>query len=90
MKQLFKDITTTKDGQSFDIGRVAMAIVIATQPLVLLWALTLATISFWTGKPFDMRAALEADMYFLGGLGTFLLTSAYGLHLKRSTEPNES
>lgn len=85
----WKDITSTKDGESFDIGRVAMTLIIGTQPFVLVWALGLQTLSFLTGKPFDLKAVLEADQAFLLGVGGFLLTAAAALHVKKSTEPND-
>lgn len=88
--KFFKDITTTRDGESFDVVRVAMTIIIFILPFILLWGVAMETIAFFsTGtKTFDMQGAFTAVLAFCAGAGAFLMSGSASLYFKKTTEPN--
>lgn len=87
-KALFKDITTCKDGQSYDVVRFAMTIVILMLPAVLVWGLFMLSYAFFHEKSFDLMGAFTAVGTFLGTFGAFLMSGAAALYFKKTTEPN--
>lgn len=89
MKGLFKDITTCKDGQSYDVVRFAMTLVIVMLPAVLVWGLGMVTYAFLIDKTFDLMGAFTAVAAFLATFGGFLMSGSAALHFKKGTEPNE-
>lgn len=89
MKQLFTDITTTKDGQSFDVVRVAMTAVIIMVVIQFATGLIAYMIGWMGDKPFPIKDYFEASMYLLLSFGGFLATGSGALLLKKTTEPNE-
>ncbi len=88
MKQLLKDITTIKDGESFDIVRVAMTIIIGILPFILLWGVIMSTLAFFMQRAFDMQGAFQAVLAFCVAAGAFLMSGSASLYFKRSTEPD--
>lgn len=88
MKQFFKDIMTTKDGESFDVVRVALTGVILFLPVCLVWGIGLYTWGYFHDKPFDISLFFNSIGLFLLAFGGFLLTGGGSLLLKKSTEPN--
>ena len=88
MRQFFRDIMTTKDGESYDVVRVAITGVILFLPLCLIWGIGLYTYGYFTGKPFDVMIFFTAIGAFLTMFGAFLLQGAGSLLMKKSTEPN--
>jgi hypothetical protein len=89
MKQFFTDITTTKDGQSFDVVRVAMTAVIIMVVIQFATGLVAYVVGWVTEKPFPIKDYFEASMYLLVSFGAFLATGSGALLLKKTTEPNE-
>lgn len=89
MKQLFTDITTTKDGESFDVVRVAMTAVIIMVVIQFATGLIAYMIGWFSDKPFPIKDYFEASMYLLLSFGGFLATGSGALLLKKTTEPNE-
>jgi hypothetical protein len=89
MNQFFKDIMTTKDGQSYDVVRVAIVGVLLFLPWILLWGISMYTYGYFFNKPFDISAAFNGVGIFLMMFGAFLLQGAGSLLMKKSTEPNE-
>lgn len=88
--RLFNDITTTKDGKSFDVIRVGMTLIILIIPPFIIWVMIMATIAaFGTFVKFDAVAIMTGFGAFLISLGTFFGGSAIGLKMKSSTEPND-
>lgn len=88
MRQLFKDITTCKDGESFDVVRVSMTIITFLLPFIMIWGTTMDTIAFFVGKPFDMQGAFNAVLAFCAAAGAFLMSGSASLYFKKTTEPN--
>jgi hypothetical protein len=88
MKQLLKDITTCKDGESFDVVRVSMTIITFILPFVMLWGIVMETIGFFIGKVFDMPGAFNAVLEFCAAAGAFLMSGSASLYFKKTTEPN--
>ena len=86
---LLKDMVTCKDGESGDVVRVAMTVIIFLLPGTLLWGLGLETWAVLNQKTFDMTLFFNAIFAFLACVGTFLLTSAGALLAKHKTEPND-
>lgn len=89
MKQFFTDITTTKDGQSFDVVRVAMTAVIIMVVIQFATGLVAYVVGWVTEKPFPIKEYFEASMYLLLSFGGFLATGSGALLLKKTTEPND-
>jgi hypothetical protein len=89
MGQFFKDITTCKDGESYDVVRVAIVIVLFVLPIVLVWGIVLFTYGYFFSRPFDMNSFFNGIGVFLMMFGAFLLQGAGALLTKKSTEPNE-
>ncbi len=85
---VLKDITTTKDGESFDVVRVAMAIIIFMLPFIMIWGLSMLTWSVFYGKTFDLQSAFNAVLTFLTGAGAFLMSGSASLYFKHKTEPD--
>ena len=85
---LFKDITTCKDGESFDVVRVAMTIISFVLPFVLLWGIVMETIAFFSNRTFDMLGAFNAVLAFCAAAGAFLMSGSASLFFKKTTEPN--
>ena len=93
MKQLLKDITTTKDGESFDVVRVAMVLIVGMLPFIMIWGIVMQTLAFILStkdyaRVFDMSGSFTAVLAFLAGASAFLMSGAASLYFKRSTEPN--
>lgn len=76
IKKMLMDSLTTKDGQSFDLGRIIWA-----QGAMLFFGLTIYNVVF-LHVPFDYIA-------FGSGFGVISAGSGAALMLKKSTEPNE-
>lgn len=88
MKQLLKDITTCKDGESFDVVRVSMTIITFILPFVMIWGIAMDTLAFFMNKTFDMQGAFNAVLAFCAAAGAFLMSGSASLYFKKSTEPN--
>ena len=86
-------MTTTKDGESFDVVRVAMTIIIFILPFILMWGVIMETAAFFmstkdTPRVFDMQGAFTAVLAFCAGAGAFLMSGSASLYFKKTTEPN--
>ena len=90
MNKFMKDLTTGKDNQTHDIVRVAMTVVIAMLPFVLLWGICMETYATLYGKTFDLQGSFTAVLAFLTGSGAFLMSGAASLYFKKTTEPDGS
>ena len=74
MKQFFKDMVTTKDGESFDVGRV-------------LWIISVFTFLGLAGWDVVMNHARFNMQDFGVGIGMTLAAGGAALMLKAKTEP---
>lgn len=89
MNQFFKDIMTTKDGQSFDVVRVAMVFIIIALIVAMGSGMTLYAFGYLTNKPFNIKEYFDALLSFASGVSALLVSGSLGLKLKADTEPNK-
>ena len=88
MKRFLNNITTGKDNQTHDIVRVAIAIVGALFPVMIVWGLGMVTWGFAVGKNFDLEPPYRGIAFLISAFGLFLGGSAGAIYWKRSTEPD--
>ena len=86
---LFKDISTCKDGESYDVARWIMVINAVSLVVVLILGVTCYLYGYLIGKPFDLQTLFTAVLTYAGGVGALLTTGAAAIFFKRSTEPND-
>ncbi len=90
MNKLLNDITTGKDNTTHEIIRVFAVVVIALTILISLVGTSIEVIHFFQTGQFDLQSFFQANMTFLIGVGTFLLTVAGAIKLKQSNEPDDT
>ena len=90
MKKFLKDITTTKDGETFDVVRVSIVGVTLFLPICLVWGIVLFTYGYFHDKPFDMHLFFDPIGSFLAMYGLFLLQGGGSLLVKQKTERETS
>lgn len=84
-----KDITTTQDGESYDIARVV--IIVNALALIPIFCLGVGfyLYGYMVARPFDMQTFFTSVLTYIGGVGTLLTTGSAAIFFKRSTEPKE-
>lgn len=88
MSRFLQNITTGKDNQTHDIIRVAIAVVGALFPVMIVWGLGMATWAFAEGKSFDLEEPYRGISFLITAFGLFLGGSAGAIYWKRVTEPD--
>jgi len=83
-----KNMLTGKDNQTHDIIRVAIAMVGALFPLMIVWGLGMVTWAFAEDKSFDLETPYRGVSFLITAFGLFLGGSAGAIYWKRVTEPD--
>lgn len=86
----WRDITTTKDGDSFDISRVIIVVNAVVLVPVLVLGIGFYLYGYINAKPFNVQEFFTAVLTYEGGVGALLTTGAASIAMKKSTEPNGS
>jgi len=90
MSRILKDITTAKDGESFDIARVVMTANTLVLIPVLIAGVSLYIYGYFVGKPFPLNDFFDSILKYEEGVGALLVTGAVSILFKRQTEPDGS
>lgn len=90
IRNVIKDITTAKDGESFDIARVVIAVNSLLLIPVLMIGIAFYIYGYCYNRPFDIQGFFTAILTFEGGVGALLTSGAAAIALKRQTEPDGS
>jgi len=88
MRKFLKHIMTGKDNETFDVVRVAIAIMVFMLPLILVFSLYKYNQAFDNNKNYDISSLFNAVFIFYGGAATFIAGGAASLLLKKDTEPS--
>jgi len=88
--QILKDVTTGKDGESFDIARVVMTANTLVLIPVLVVGVSLFVYGWYVGKPFPLNDFFDSILKFEEGVGALLVTGSMSIFFKRQTEPDGS
>ena len=89
MKQAIKNMLTGKDNETHDIIRVAIAIVGALFPIMIIWGLMMVSWAFATGRTFDLETPYRGISFLITAFGAFLAGGAGAIYWKRVTEPDK-
>jgi hypothetical protein len=81
---------TGRDNETHDIIRVAIAVVGALFPVMIIWGLAMVSWAFALGKTFDLEAPYRGIAFLITAFGLFLGGSAGAIYWKRVTEPDGS
>ena len=84
------NMLTGKDNKTHDIMRFSVYIVALLFPVLVLWGIIMVTWAAISGKPFDLMAAYQGFAMIIAAFGTFLITGAGAIFMKRSTEPDQT
>lgn len=82
------NMITGKDNRTHDIIRVAIAMVGALFPVMIIWGLAMESWAFARGQSFDLETPYRGIAFLITAFGLFLGGSAGAIYWKRATEPD--
>ena len=85
---LVRDITTGKDGESYDIARVVMTLNALVLIPVLFLGIGFYLYGYIVTKLFDVQTFFTAVLTFEGSVAALLTSGAASILWKKSTEPD--
>jgi hypothetical protein len=89
MKLAIKNMVTGIDGETHDVVRVSIAVVALIFPILILWGVGMVSYCTISGTTFDITAIYSGFSLIIASFGTFLVSGAGAIYMKRSTEPEE-
>lgn len=90
--KFFRDLTTNKDNTTHDVGRTYIVVMMIMTPIVTIWGCALETWHSYTvaDHSFDLQSFFQAVSTLWLGIGAFMMSGAYSLKLKQSTDTTSS